>query len=79
MIRRAIDDTIGPLPIDEDGNMAIISITDTFSRFNCLYPVSDMTAETAVKWGALIPHIGIFGVPEQLVRVTMVPILRTRR
>jgi hypothetical protein len=65
MVRRAID-TIGPLPMDEDGKVGIISITDTFSRFNLLYPVSDMTAETAVLQ-ALIPHIGIFGVPEQLV------------
>jgi hypothetical protein len=65
MVRRAID-TIGPLPEDEEGNVAIISITDTFSRFNLLYPVSDMSAETAVS-KALIPHMGIFGVPEQLV------------
>jgi hypothetical protein len=65
MVRRAID-TIGPLPEDEEGNVGIISITDTYSRFNLLYPVSDMTAETAVN-KALIPHMGIFGVPEQLV------------
>jgi hypothetical protein len=65
MVRRAID-TIGPLPQDEDGNVGIISITDTFSRFNLLYPVPDMTAETAVT-KALIPHMGIFGVPQQLV------------
>jgi hypothetical protein len=65
MVRRAID-TIGPFPADEEGKVGIISITDTFSRFNLLYPVSDMTAETAVSQ-ALIPHMGIFGVPEQLV------------
>jgi hypothetical protein len=65
MVRRAID-TIGPLPADEDGKIGIISITDTFSRFNTLYPISDMTAETAVLQ-ALIPHMGILGIPEQQV------------
>jgi transposase InsO family protein len=64
MGRRAID-TIGIFPEDEEGNGRIISITDTFSRFNCLYPVPERTAETAVK-RTLIPHIGIFRVPEQL-------------
>jgi transposase InsO family protein len=61
---RAID-TIGPFPIDEFGNRYIVSIIDMFSRFVCLYPVKDLTAETAVR-DALLPHVGIFHSPSSL-------------
>jgi hypothetical protein len=63
MGRRAIY-TIGSLPENEEGSVARIASTDASLRFNCLNPVSDRTAETAVQ-RALIPYIGTFGVPEQ--------------
>jgi transposase InsO family protein len=65
MARRAVD-TLGPFPEDTDGNTCVVSIIDTFSRFVTLHACKDATAQTAVD-GALLPHMGIFGVPEQLV------------
>ena len=37
-------DTIGPLPLDEDGNSAIIVIIDRFSRWIELIPAKDTSA-----------------------------------
>jgi RNase H-like domain found in reverse transcriptase/Integrase zinc binding domain/Chromo (CHRromatin Organisation MOdifier) domain len=65
MTVRAID-TLGPFPEDEDGYTHIVSIIDMFSRFLCLYPVKDTTAEHCVQY-ALMPHVGIFGTPLYLV------------
>ena len=42
-------DTIGPLPVDEDGNCYIIAIIDSFSRAVELVPAKDCTAKAAAK------------------------------
>lgn len=65
MTVRAID-TLGPFPEDEEGYTHIVSIIDMFSRFLCLYPVKDTTAEHCIE-NALLPHVGIFGTPLYLV------------
>jgi hypothetical protein len=49
---------------DEEGSVARSAVTDDSSRVNCLHPVSDKTAETALQ-RALISHMGTLGVPEQ--------------
>jgi transposase InsO family protein len=64
MIALAID-TIGPFPVDKDGNIYIISIIDTFSRYVELFPASDCTARAAA--GAIVKHFAFFGVPEKIV------------
>ena len=42
-------DTLGPLPIDEDGNCYLICIIDCFSRFIELVPAKDATALAVAK------------------------------
>jgi transposase InsO family protein len=57
-------DTLGPFPPDKDGNIYIIVIIDSFSRFVELFPASDCTAEAAAH--AIIDHFGTFGPPKYL-------------
>jgi transposase InsO family protein len=64
MIDLAID-TIGPLPADENGNIYIISIIDTFSRYVVLTPAFDCTAQAAAE--AIVKHFSFFGVPKKIV------------
>lgn len=54
-------DTVGPLPIDKNGNQYIIVIIDCFTRFVELYPAKTTTAESAAE--ALLHHIGRYGAP----------------
>jgi len=63
MTRVSID-TIGPLPVDEDGNEYIIVIIDSFTRWVELYACSGADAKEAVK--ALMSFIKTFGQPSQL-------------
>jgi len=63
MTRVSID-TIGPLPVDEDGNEYIIVIIDSFTRWVELYACSGADAQEAVK--ALLSYIKTFGQPSQL-------------
>ena len=57
-------DTIGPLPMSSKGDRYIVCIIDCFSRFVTLHPAENTTALDAAK--ALLQHIGIFGIPCQL-------------
>ena len=52
-------DTIGPLPEDSNNNIYILVVIDCFSRFIELYPIRDLTAETAAK--VLFQHFGRYG------------------
>jgi len=63
MTRVSID-TIGPLPVDEDGNEYIIVIIDSFTRWVELYACGGADAKEAVK--ALMSYIKTFGQPSQL-------------
>jgi hypothetical protein len=56
---------MAPFEEDKKGNKYVIAIVDMFSRFTCLYAVNDITAKIVVE-EALIPHMGIFGVPLEL-------------
>lgn len=64
-VRRAID-TVGPFFPDKDGNKCIIAIIDLFSRYVTLHPAKAFTPEEAIS-KALLPNIGHFGPPLQLV------------
>jgi hypothetical protein len=57
-------DTLGPFPPDKDGNIYIIVIIDCFSRYVCLYPAADCTADSAAH--AIVHFFGHFGVPKIL-------------
>jgi hypothetical protein len=47
-------DTMGPFPVDQDGNMYIIVIVDNFSRYVELFPEADCTAVSAAR--AVLQH-----------------------
>jgi hypothetical protein len=57
-------DTIGPFTMDNRGNVHILVIIDTFSRWMQLTPITDVSAITAAN--AIITYIGIFGNPETI-------------
>ena len=57
-------DTIGPLPIDEDGNKYLIVIIDCFSRYLKLHPAQDATATAAAP--ALLQFVSTYGQPSQI-------------
>ena len=58
-------DTIGEMPRkDEAGNLYVLVIRDSFSRFTLLYPIADTTAKNAVK--CLMHMFGLFGYPAQI-------------
>jgi hypothetical protein len=54
-------DTIGPLPVSEDGHKYILTIIDTFSRWVELIPLKDLEGETAAK--SILQYIGHYGTP----------------
>ena len=58
-------DTIGPLSPDEHGNMYLIVFIDCFSRYACLFPVSDVTGINFAK--SLIKYCGHHLIPSTLV------------
>lgn len=62
---RVAIDSIGPLPVDEDGHKHILVVIDAFSRFCYLIPTADLSGQTAAK--ALIKFFGLFGVPGEIV------------
>jgi hypothetical protein len=64
MERLAID-TIGPLPVQEDGYNNILVIIDAFTRWIELYPIKDVTAKSAAD--AINNFSGRFGFAKQLV------------
>jgi len=57
-------DTIGPLPVDTQGNQFIIVIIDSFTRFVELYPTKTADALSAAT--ALLDHAGRYGFAEQI-------------
>jgi hypothetical protein len=57
-------DTMGPFPVDKDGNIYIIVIIDNFSRYVELWPAPDCTALSAAS--ALLRHITLFGIPTEM-------------
>ncbi len=57
-------DSIGPLTIDEYGNVHILVIIDDFTRFVELYAIRDVTAAHAAE--ALLSHLGRYGAPDKL-------------
>ena len=57
-------DHMGPFPADDRGNIHILAIIDTFTRWIEFYPVKTTTAiETAE---CMLQHIGRFGSPYQI-------------
>ena len=58
-------DTIGEMPRkDEAGNLYVLVIRDSFTRFTLLYPIPDTSAKHAVK--CLMHMFGLFGCPAQI-------------
>jgi transposase InsO family protein len=58
-------DTVGEMPRkDEAGNLYVLVIRDSFSRFSLLYPIPDTSAKHAVK--CFIHMFGLFGSPAQI-------------
>jgi hypothetical protein len=58
-------DTIGEMPRkDEAGNLHVLVIRDSFTRFTLLYPIPDTSAKHAVK--CLMHMFGLFGCPAQI-------------
>jgi transposase InsO family protein len=57
-------DTLGPFPADKDGNIYIIVVIDSFSRYIQLFPASDCTADAAAH--AMVDHLGTFSVPKHM-------------
>jgi len=57
-------DTIGPLPMSEEGYIHLLVVIDNFSRYVELYPLRDLTALTAAK--RIVEHIGRHGCPNTI-------------
>jgi transposase InsO family protein len=57
-------DTIGPLPVDEEGNMYLIVMVCCFSRFVEIEPCKDTSALSAAK--ALLQLVGRYGIPGEI-------------
>lgn len=57
-------DSIGPLPVDENGNQYVLTVIDTCTRYVSLYAIHDVTAIGARS--ALVDHIGRFGCPRHI-------------
>ena len=58
-------DSMGPLPIDDEGYQHILVVIDAFTRWVMLYPLKTLTAVECAS--ALIQHTGIFGTPGEIV------------
>jgi transposase InsO family protein len=54
-------DSVGPLPMSEEGYIHLLVIIDNFSRYNELYPLRDLTAKNAAR--RIVEHIGRHGCP----------------
>ena len=63
-MKRLSIDTVGPFPVDEDGNSYVLVVIDNFSRWTMLWPTPDQTGMSAAK--ALIKHFGIFAIPDEI-------------
>ena len=63
-MKRLSIDTVGPFPVDEEGNMYILVVIDNFSRYTTLWPTKDQTGMSAAK--ALLRHIGVYGTPDEI-------------
>ncbi len=57
-------DTLDLNQPDKDGNIAIIVIIDTFTRWIELYPIKDHTDEVAA--GKILEHFGRYGAPKEI-------------
>lgn len=57
-------DTIGPLPVDSEGNEWILTIIDACTRFVGLYPIKTVDSKHCV--GILLKHIARFGYPSNI-------------
>lgn len=57
-------DHMGPFPADDRGNIHILAIIDTFTRWIEFYPVKTTTAEETAE--CMLQHIGRFGSPYQI-------------
>jgi hypothetical protein len=57
-------DSIGPLPVDENGNQHVLTVIDTCTRHVELYAIQDVTAEGARR--ALVDYIGRYGCPTRI-------------
>jgi hypothetical protein len=64
MMKSISIDTMGPFPVDQDGNMYIIVVVDNFSRYAELFPEADCTAVSAAR--AVLQHISVFGCPSEI-------------
>ena len=58
-------DTIGPLPVSEDGNNRILVIIDCFSRWVSLYPLKDSSMDSARR--ALLLYMGQWSKPREVI------------
>ena len=63
-MRRLSIDTVGPFPVDDEGNMYILVVIDNFSRYTTLWPTKDQTGMSAAK--ALLKHTGVYGTPDEI-------------
>jgi hypothetical protein len=57
-------DTIGPLPVDEEGNQYIIVAIDCFSRMVELEPAADATSLSAAR--AMLKNVGRYGISREV-------------
>jgi transposase InsO family protein len=64
-LERISIDTLGPLPLAEDGHLYVIVFIDCFSRYVELYPVKTLEAKEAAR--CLIDFVGRHGEPCQIV------------
>ena len=58
-------DIVGPLHITPRGNRNILTVTDSFTKWLEVYPITDQTAETCAA-KILDEYIGRFGCPLSL-------------
>jgi hypothetical protein len=64
MFDRLNIDTIGPLPMTEEGYDHIVVIIDSFSRYMTLYPAKGIDGVQAAE--ALLHHMGNYGAPNEV-------------
>jgi hypothetical protein len=65
-LERVFIDFVGPIDRSRRGNIAILVILDSFSKFVCLYPVRTITSEI-VKNCLLETSFPAYGVPQSIV------------
>jgi transposase InsO family protein len=63
-LERIAIDIVGPLPESDDGNIYILVVIDSFSRYVELVPMRDRTAERVAK--ALLTWICRYGCPAEI-------------